>query len=81
MHASPMAMSNSPYTPPPAKFSYPRAPAVSFDVSEAVKRQQDRSSPSLTAEQVAFYKNAITQLKEKMAASDKEFAALVSVLC
>ncbi|CAM6109969.1 unnamed protein product [Calypogeia fissa] len=71
-----MAMSNSPYTPPPAKFSYPRPPAVGFDVNEAFKRQQDRFVPTFTSEQIAFYKDAIARLKEKMGSADREFLAL-----
>lgn len=72
-----MAMSNSPFTPPPAKFTYPRPPAVSFDVSEALKSQQE-FVPTFTSEQIAFYKNVIGQLKQRMGSADKEFLALVS---
>ncbi|CAM6123982.1 unnamed protein product [Calypogeia fissa] len=69
-----MAMRN----PPPPKFSYPTPPAVSFDVSEAFKRHQDRLMPTFMSEQIAFYKNAIARLKEKIDSADTEFLALIT---
>lgn len=45
-------------------------------MSEALKRQQETPSPTFTAEQIDFFKSALTQLKEQMGSADKEFLAL-----